>query len=263
MKRIINLPPIRPNMGTGSRYMRELKAITKAMSKDMQSYVLDTYSKTNDPDILNGAIQLRIDKWENFIRGKSAIIANQFVNNIDSSTRMSLQKSFSKLPEMLEQRAKDLTVKLNVRGQNALISQRASVIENVELINSIPQQYQKELQFYVNEAASQGRNIKYLKEKIMSLGHSTESRATLIAIDQMNKVTSLINTARQRDLGITKNQWHHSSRPKQPRKSHEEADKKIYNINEGCLIDNEYIYPGQKIRCYCFSSPIIEFDDGE
>jgi hypothetical protein len=60
------------------------------------------------------------------------------------------------------------------------------------------------------------------------------------------------------DLGFTKAKWKHSTASKEPRQSHLKANNKVYNIEEGCYIDGEYIQPAEKINCNCYSVPIIE-----
>jgi len=257
-KKFIELPPIKPNISPYKRYLRELKSIIKSMNRDIRKSIIEEYSKTTNAEQLNNFLSMRISQWEMFIDRKSEVISTQFVTSINDNVTTELKKSLNKAPKILYN---NLVVKLNERNSAALNANKAAIIENVNLIKSIPQKYKTELEFFVNEAAGQGRNVQWLKEKIMSLGHSTESRAQFIAMDQLNKITSTINNARQKGLGIKQNKWHHSSRPKQPRKSHVEADNRIYDLDKGCNIDGEYIYPGQKPRCYCFSSPILPFED--
>ena len=259
MKKILVLPPIKPNAGVGYRYYLELLALTKAMNADMRRQVLDLFSTTDDVDAVNGVIKMRAGEWQSYIDRKADVIAAQFVSSVDRATITALAHSFRKAPRPV---AESLVVKLNDQGRKALNANKAAIIENVSLIKSIPAEYHEKITFYVTEAMGQGRNKTWLTEKIMELGHSTKKRAQLIAKDQLNKVTEVINVSRQQELGITQNKWHHSSRPKQPRQSHIKADGKIYPLNKGCLIDGEYIYPGQKINCYCYSSPVIIFDDG-
>lgn len=259
MKRIIILPAIRPNAGIGYRYYLELLSITKALTADLRQVVIDAFSTTDNVDIVDGIVKVRTGQWQSYVDRKASVIASQFVSNVDRENIIALAHSFRKAPRPV---AESLVVKLNQHGQRALNANKAAVIENVSLIKSIPAKYQEQITFYVTEAMSQGRNKTWLTERIMELGHSTRDRAKLIARDQLNKVTEVINVSRQMGLGITHNKWHHSSRPAQPRKSHVEADGKIYPLNDGLLIDGEKIFPGQKINCYCYSSPVIIFDDG-
>lgn len=259
MKRIIKLPPIKANVSAGQRYYSYLMALIKAMDKDMRSTVLDSFKLTNDVSAINGIVQIRANEWQNYADRKADVISTQFVYGVDKATTLSIGQSISQAPKVI---AQSLVVKLNEQSRQVLNANKAAVIENVSLIQSIPSKYQEKLTFLVTEAAGQGRSRKWLEDELISLGHSTKERAKLIAKDQLNKITATVSAARQEQLGITHNEWHHSSRPKQPRKSHVEAAGKIYPIKKGCLIDGENIYPGQKINCFCYSSPVLIFDDG-
>lgn len=259
MKKVITLPPIKANASVGYRYYQELLGLVQAMNSDMRRTILDAFTTTENVDAIVGIMNVRAMEWQNFVDKKADIIAAQFVNNVDRATITSLAHSIRKAPKPT---AESLIVKLNSHGRQALNANKAATIENVALIKSIPAKYHNQVTFLVTEAAGQGRGRKWLEDELVALGHSTKSRAKLIAKDQLNKVTEVINVSRQRGLGITHNQWHHSSRPKQPRQAHIKADGKIYQLDKGCLIDGEYIYPGQKINCYCYSSPVIIFDDG-
>ena len=37
-----------------------------------------------------------------------------------------------------------------------------------------------------------------------------------------------------------------------------EADGRLFDISKGCLIDGEYIFPGELINCACSFAPVIE-----
>ena len=259
MKRVITLPAIKANASVGYRYYQNLLGLVQAMNSDMRKAVLDTFTTTDNVDTIIGAMNIRALEWQNFIDRKSDMIASQFVSNVDRATTTSLAHSLRKAPKPI---AEALVVKLNNHGKQALNANKLAVVENVSLIKSIPAKYHDQITFLVTEAVGQSRGRKWLEDEIIQLGHSTKDRAKLIAKDQLNKVTEIINVSRQKGLGITHNKWHHSSRPKQPRQSHIKADGKIYPLDKGCLIDGEYLFPAQAINCYCYSSPVIIFDDG-
>lgn len=133
----------------------------------------------------------------------------------------------------------------------------ASLFENVSLIKSIPEQYFKQVEGVVMRSYTAGRDLETMVKELRDLYPKAKDRAELIARDQSNKANAVVNRARQMELGLTKAIWMHSHAGKHPRPSHVAANGKEYEIAKGCLIDNEYIQPGELIGCRCASRPVL------
>jgi len=133
----------------------------------------------------------------------------------------------------------------------------ASLAENVSLIKSIPEQYLKQVEGTVMRSYTAGRDLATMTKELRELYPKASGRAELIARDQSNKANAVVNRARQLELGLTKAIWLHSHAGKHPRPSHVAANGKEYDIAQGCLIDGEYILPGQKINCRCIARPVL------
>jgi SPP1 gp7 family putative phage head morphogenesis protein len=114
-----------------------------------------------------------------------------------------------------------------------------------------------EVQGLVMRSVQVGRDASYLTDELTKRYGITQRRAELISRDQNNKATSVMNRARQLEIGITEAKWRHSHAGQHPRISHLEADGKVYSIAEGCKIDGEFIWPGEKINCRCTAKPIL------
>jgi SPP1 gp7 family putative phage head morphogenesis protein len=145
--------------------------------------------------------------------------------------------------------------KMTPAMNNAL---QATISENVGLIRSIPEKYFTEVEGMVMRSVARGRDLSTLTDELQQRYGITRRRAALIARDQNQKSTSVMQTARQLSLGITQGIWRHSHAGKEPRKSHVAADGKIFELSEGLMIDGELIYPAQKINCRCTWSPVIK-----
>ncbi len=135
----------------------------------------------------------------------------------------------------------------------------ASLNENIALIKSIPAQYAQQVEGAVMRSYSAGRDLATMVEDIKAIYPVTQRRAELIARDQSNKANGVVNRTRQMELGLTKAKWMHSHGGKDPRPSHLAADGKEYDIAKGCLIDGEYIQPGELINCRCTSRVVLPF----
>jgi uncharacterized protein with gpF-like domain len=133
----------------------------------------------------------------------------------------------------------------------------ASLQENVGLIKSIPEQYLQRVEGVVMRGYSQGRNIQEMVKQLKKLYPAAANRAVLIARDQSNKANSVVERARRIELGITEAVWKHSHGGKVPRASHVKADGTVFEAAKGCLIDGEFILPGELINCRCVSRSVL------
>ena len=186
-------------------------------------------------------------RWGARYDDEAKSIANWFVKTADVTTTTSLFNS-------LKQVVPTVKPKTSRRTQNIL---SALTKDNVSLIKSIPTKYFEQVHGSVMRAMATGRDLESLKKDILSIGATTDKRADLIARDQANKATSVINRARQQDLGITKAVWLHMRGGKEPRQSHVAADGEEFDLSKGMFLDGKWIQPGEEINCGCIAAPIV------
>jgi uncharacterized protein with gpF-like domain len=259
------LKPMIAPIHVAEDYYRQIMPLIKAMIDDYIDIVNNYYN--------NGLGELATDakpshymqdfrkallataiKWNKIFERKSLPIAKTVVSKVDKHVVLVTQATKRGLKES------NWYVPFSENAKNALISQEALIAQNVALIRNIPQDVQKSILRDVMEASMRGRDKKYLTERLLKYENITKARAKRIAYDQINKSTSAISTARQKDLGIKYNMWKHSFGDKQPRKSHLEANNKMFELDKGCLIDGEYIFPAEKINCTCYSVMVLKLD---
>lgn len=271
--------PVTPNAAVRNRYHARLDELVKEMTANAL-YRLKACYRRREKEIAADSAPVRVKKAKMFL--SRIFVKAGFA--FDDSPTADLERLLRELKKMwggkfnseelaewfvganlgavsrqMQKNIKDavdITVKLKMTRplQNAL---KASVAENVALIRSIPVKYFEDVERIVMQSIQQGRDLAYLTDAIEGRYKVTRNRAALIARDQTNKVSSVIDTQRQRDLGITKSVWMHSGGGKMKRQSHVDADGTEYDNDKGCYIDGEYIYPRQKIRCKCSSAPVI------
>lgn len=143
---------------------------------------------------------------------------------------------------------------------------KASVVENVALIRSIPEQYFLDVQGAVMRNIQRGDGTAGVLREIQRVGGVATRRAELIARDQVSKATSALNAARMKGLGIRKFEWIHSGGGKEPRKLHQRMSGKVYSLDDPPVIDErtgERGLPGQLINCRCAMRPVIDFEDAD
>lgn len=264
-KKYIELATIKPSYALTLKYSRKLHKLISLMTDDVTLKLLKTYENKepkiamdeNIPQQFNNQIDKLFKYWFDIFNSNIGIFSEQFVNDVDQHNYNQNNIAIKKLSD-LDKQSENLTIKFSKESKQVLKAKQSIIQEQINLITNIPNEYKNKVNEVVFEAISRGRDFKYLKSELLQVNTITEKRAKLIAKNQIDYATGVINLARASDLGFTKSKWKHSSASKEPRKSHKEANNKIFNTAEGCLIDDEYIVPGQKINCNCYTVVVIE-----
>lgn len=131
---------------------------------------------------------------------------------------------------------------------------------NVELIQSIPEQYFDKIDDAIGDAWENGEHFETLADRIEEIGDVTESRAALIARDQTSKMNSAFNQVRQTSLGVTSYVWQ-TAEDERVRDSHADLDGQTFEWDDPPSVDGEPANPGEPINCRCVASPVLDLDD--
>lgn len=147
--------------------------------------------------------------------------------------------------------------------------------KNIALIKTVPQQYFNKIQTLVEEAVNRGQLTREVKEELLNIRETTKNSARLIARDQVGKLVSVTNEARQKNLGVTHYIW---------RTMRDSRVRSISNTNgasdharlEGTLIAwnnppvtvfkgkraGERHHAGTDIQDRCFAQPVYDHITG-
>jgi len=131
-------------------------------------------------------------------------------------------------------------------------------LENEDLIKSIPEKYFLGISTVAMMAIMYDWSADMLQKEIEKRHGITWRRIRTIARDQTHKTTELYKKAICDNLGIKYAKWVYTYRSETSRESHVAADGRLFDISKGCLIDGEYIFPGELINCACSFAPVIE-----
>lgn len=135
-----------------------------------------------------------------------------------------------------------------------LFAKRESFIaRNISSIQSIPEQYHRQLQTILVTGIESGISTTKISENIRNLYGVTRRRATLIAVDQIGKYFGELTKVRSEYMGVKKFRWR-TSRDERVRAEHRAREGKIYSWKKGA--DGEL--PGVPIRCRCVAQNIYE-----
>lgn len=124
------------------------------------------------------------------------------------------------------------------------------VAENVALITSVPNQYFDEIEKAVTAGVRNGVRHEELAAQISERFGVSESRAKLIARDQVGKFYGEVNKVRQTKLGVERFIWR-TSGDERVRDEHVELDGQSFKWSDP---PDEGI-PGHPINCRCYADP--------
>jgi SPP1 gp7 family putative phage head morphogenesis protein len=129
--------------------------------------------------------------------------------------------------------------------------------ENVALIRSIPERYFTEIQSAVMRGVRKGDRPSTIAAAFEDRYRVSESRAQLIAKDQVGKFFGELNKQRQTDLGVESYIWG-TSEDERVRASHEELDGEEFDWSDPPTVDEEEATPGSPILCRCQALPQLD-----
>lgn len=134
---------------------------------------------------------------------------------------------------------------------------RAWEIENTDLIKSIPQQALAQTRGLFADALRRGTTQRELQGIVAERFAVADSRAALIARDQIGKLDGQITEQRQRALGVREFVWR-TSGDERVRDAHRALNGKKFAWNKPPSEGR----PGQPVRCRCRAEAVFpEIDD--
>ena len=251
--------PVHANAGVRARYQRDLEKLVDEMAHSIEYWIEAAY-KNNTPDMAMDALPSQVlakrlqevgKRWIKRFDDMAATIAECFIQSGKKATDSAMMQSF-----------KDAGWTVQFKPTKAIRdAMNASIIENVNLIKSIPDQYLKNVTGTIMRGVANGRDLKQISDELQKHYGVTKRRAAFIARDQANKANATITQARRVELGLFKAVWIHGAGGKVPRESHVKAgkDRLEFDVREGALIDGEYIQPGYLPNCRCVSRTVLPY----
>lgn len=300
----LTLNKINVNAGLISWYVKELTKLVKVMCKVYEKKIISLYQSNKQQikeikyatdDNIGSQSRILLNKlnktYNEYYDKKSKKVSETMVSKTEKLLRKSLEVSFYTLLKKIDEKKEGSVIKnllsqfspevLNDKQKfvkafslkNKLFSQvnneikKTMIMNNVELIKSIHQQYHREISQSIYDSVINGRPQKQLIEMIKNSGAKTARRARLIAIDQVNKMHSVLYRQELKENGIKKAKWVHIGGGKTDRKTHITKAPKglngaIFDLTKGIYDPTvkKMIFPAELPFCRCMSIPIVEVD---
>lgn len=123
--------------------------------------------------------------------------------------------------------------------------------ENVALIKTIPARFFSEIETTITREVADGARWESLVSGIEERYSVAQSRAKLIARDQVGKFYGDLNRVRQSDLGIGRYTWR-TVNDERVRDEHDALNGEVFGWGEAPDGD-----PGEPVLCRCFAEPLL------
>lgn len=226
-------------------YARMLLKISKYCQAQAKDIVLPESSKYIGDSWLDSLMSAFRETLTRYIMDEAFNLANSIVTAVRKDTDTQLGKhAFSVLGIDLTPFYRGTDIQREIDNQ---------IMANVALINSIPAQYADKVEAAVLTSLQTGSTNEELAAKIKHIGGVTDSRAILIARDQIGKIQAGINKQRQTALNVlTYDYW-------------TALDDKVRpqcEANHGQTFSWDQPppggHPGEKIQCRCTAQPNYE-----
>lgn len=267
-RRLRTLRPIRPSAALGKAYQKRLIALIDDMQRSVVWWIRAAYRR-REGQIVGDAGPARslaqeldevMRSWQRDFDRAAERLAKWFATAAVKHVHNAAGAAFKAAG--LD---KIMTVNFRYMSRRERDVVQSIIIENVNLIKSIPSQYLTEVQGIVQRSVQNGRDLGSMVEELDARYDITRRRAIMIANDQNNKATEGISRARMQSLGITEGVWQHFSIGKTYREAHVQMHGEVFSLAEGCYDEHEgrNVQPGELVNCHCSYRAVIPNFGGE
>ncbi|MCD7779468.1 MAG: hypothetical protein LUH05_02205 [Candidatus Gastranaerophilales bacterium] len=271
MKNQLTSNRLNVNAGIMSWYVKELKKLTKRMTKECLERLTEVYKQGYTQISLDESIssqaRIALNELNRKYSDKFSEEAKELVQKLLTKTNKYSSWQFTKsLKDMLGDKASGFSLAGSAITPEKSEIMKALLFENVSLIKSIPDEYFKQITGAVARSIENGEGLKSLTQQLKEFGAKSDRRAELIAQDQTRKAYNSINLRNFQDNNIKKFKWLHSGGSREPREYHKNVlDGQVFYVEEGAPNEKgkkpEFIYPGQLPYCHCVMAAVLDFED--
>lgn len=248
---------VEPSLGTKRQYNQELNKFLHGMAaayrlsvlpalRNHRQFTVDSgRQKAVDDETWFTSFEARLDQLEAVVNGAVASIL------LLEATRHT-KKFIGAAKAALE-----IDIGTVIRNEDLAGYLEDAATRNAALIKSLRSDVVKEVRVMVLNAKTNGTSIKQLTADIRTRFKVAQSRANLIAEDQMNKLTADMNRIRQTQAGIDSYTWQTSGNER-VRPLHRRLNGLRYRWGQRTGAEGG-LAPGGPVRCRCSARAVVVF----
>ena len=251
------LPSIQGSVGHETAYLKQLRVVLRALAVAVRTEVLPMVEREREQAQIQRRLQQDMDddvfrRLGEFSRFLTDIAAQAVVRILGLEAR---RHSLTFMASARRVLGVDLAAVVKSEDLDDLL--RTAATRNAGLIRSLGDNAVQRVQQTVTTALLSGTPVSELKKQIAADFGVSDSRAKLIARDQMAKLNSDMNRFRHEQAGIEKYTWR-TSQDERVRERHQRLDGRIYAYGEPTGAEGG-LPPGQPVQCRCIAQAIVEF----
>jgi SPP1 gp7 family putative phage head morphogenesis protein len=149
-----------------------------------------------------------------------------------------------------------LGIVLNDKATKAVLAKARD--ENIKLVEDAGREYASSVRELFDQFDVETMRVETLQSRLMERGDVSESRAELIARDQVLKLNGKLTESRQTGAGIDRYTWS-TSQDERVRDSHRDKEGEVFSWDDP---PEDTGHPGQDYQCRCVAIPYFEEVDG-
>ena len=256
----VKLSPISDSIGAEKEYLRTLRAMLRKLATVVRTSILPEAERelaarradlTQDAMGDNSFEQLRIVS-EALQRTSEAMAAR--IVELEAGRHTDKWKASVRA-------ALGIDIATVVRQEDLSEYLQSAVARNAALIRSLSSDTVQRVERATYDAILQGRTAKQLRSQLTHEFGVLDSRAKLIARDQVSSLNADLNEIRHRQAGIDRYIWS-TSNDERVRPRHRDIDGIEYEYGKPTGAEDG-LPPGRPINCRCVAQPIVVFPDVE
>ncbi|WP_116082091.1 phage minor head protein [Tropicimonas sp. IMCC34011] len=245
------LTGIEERAGSVVAYRKALTAILQGMAKETRDSVIAELRR--DRGLTTDAPG---DSWFRRLRTVQRQLSSEAARMVENILRLDAKRHTERFREDAR-RTLGIDLAAVVREEDLVEAIETALSRNVALITSLGEDAVNRVEQIVYTAGTNGTSLKEVRAQLQNAFSVTNSRAELIAQDQISKFNSDLNRLRQQQAGITKYIWK-TSADERVRSLHQSLRGKEYRWGQPTGAE-QGLPPGQPVRCRCRADPIVEF----
>jgi len=197
-------------------------------------------------------------------------LATGMLVRLEKSNRQAMNEQWTRAVDLAPFTAPPVvrSARMDAKGPTVTEAMQTRLAENVRLITSIPGELLSQVEQVLREDFPKGLRVEVIQSHLEERFSVAESRARLIARDQVGKLNAGLTEARNRSLGVTRYTWQTSGDERVrgnpdglwPKGLHYELNGQVFSYSDPPITneDGDRNNPGEDYQCRCNAVPVLE-----
>jgi len=254
----VTLRPIEPSRKAESEYRKVLRWMVGEMRRHVEEQVIPTVERERDQLMRDAAGDDTGNSLEEFNRIVEQLqaAAAGMANRIFEAEKQRHTKRFAQSVR----EAIGIDMEQVLASNPALDEQiRLQALRNAGIIKGLGDDTQKRVAETITRNLQRGGSKTSLREELSKAFGFEESRAKLIARNEVGNINSQLNAFRQQEIGVKEYEWR-TSQDEHVRDLHRGLHGKTFRWDKPGPAEGG-AHPGEAINCRCVGRPVISLEE--